>query len=78
MKPIVNIQDPVKKTVGKRTPPKDSFAAGMKLQELAVERLKSSDSRFVPKGVYRFQSHNEADRWMWKMISRPRITRKKD
>jgi hypothetical protein len=25
---------------------------------------------FVPRGVYRFNSHEEADEWMWKMISR--------
>jgi hypothetical protein len=27
---------------------------------------------FVPRGVYRFRSHEEADRWMWEMITRPR------
>lgn len=72
MKPIVNLQDPVAKTVGRRKPPRDSFAAGMKLQRLAVNWAESSDRRFVPKGVYRFDSHEEADRWMWKMITRPR------
>lgn len=25
---------------------------------------------FIPKGVYRFNSHEEADEWMWRMISR--------
>ncbi len=25
---------------------------------------------FVPRGVYRFKSHEEADEWMWRMISR--------
>jgi hypothetical protein len=25
---------------------------------------------FIPKGVYRFNSHDEADEWMWKMITR--------
>jgi hypothetical protein len=27
---------------------------------------------FVPRGVYRFTSHEEADRWFWEMITRPR------
>jgi hypothetical protein len=31
------------------------------------EAMKTS---FIPKGVYRFNSHEEADEWMWKMISR--------
>jgi hypothetical protein len=25
---------------------------------------------FVPRGVYRFRSHEEADEWMWKAITR--------
>lgn len=75
MKPIVNIQDPAGKTVGRRKPPRDSFAAGMKLQELAVEWGKASGQGVAPKGVNRFGSHEEADEWMWKMISRPRKKR---
>jgi len=27
---------------------------------------------FVPKGVYRFTSHEEADEWLWKMLTRKR------
>jgi len=29
---------------------------------------------FVPRGVYRFRSHEEADEWLWRMITRPRRT----
>ncbi len=25
---------------------------------------------FVPRGVYRFRSHEEADEWLWRMITR--------
>lgn len=27
---------------------------------------------FVPKGVYRFSSHEEADEWLWEMLTRKR------
>jgi hypothetical protein len=27
---------------------------------------------FVPRGVYRFTSHEEADEWLWRMITRRR------
>jgi hypothetical protein len=27
---------------------------------------------FVPRGVYRFRSHEDAERWLWEMITRPR------
>jgi hypothetical protein len=28
----------------------------------------------VPKGVHRFQTHQEADEWLWWMIARPNQT----
>jgi hypothetical protein len=26
----------------------------------------------IPKGVYRFRTHEEADEWLWQMLTRPR------
>ena len=26
----------------------------------------------IPKGVYRFRTHEEADKWLWQMLTRPR------
>jgi hypothetical protein len=26
----------------------------------------------IPKGVFRFHTHEEADEWLWKMITLPR------
>jgi hypothetical protein len=26
---------------------------------------------FVPRGVYRFETHEAADRWLWEMLTRP-------
>jgi len=26
----------------------------------------------VPRGVYRFKTHEEADQWLWRMITRPK------
>jgi hypothetical protein len=26
----------------------------------------------IPKGVYRFRTHQEADEWLWQMLTRPR------
>jgi hypothetical protein len=27
---------------------------------------------FVPRGVYRFETHEAADRWLWEMLTRHR------
>jgi hypothetical protein len=59
------------KTVGSRRP----------ASALSVDRDQRADAAawmeafrcpFVPRGVYRFKSHEEADEWMWMMITRPR------
>jgi hypothetical protein len=69
---IINLEDQPGKTVGRRTAPADSFKAGMDLQQTAVDLGKSLGQGLVPRGVYRFRSHQEADEWMMNMISRRR------
>lgn len=39
-------------------------------KERARQWSEAMKTPFVPRGVYRFKSHEEADEWMWKMISR--------
>ena len=72
-RPIVNLEEQIDKTVGNRTPPSDSFAAAMKLQETALEFHKTFKNRWAPKGVYRFKTHEEADEWMMRMLARSQI-----
>ncbi len=72
MESIVNLEEQPGKTVGKRSAPADSFQAGMDLQQTVVDLGKSLGQGLVPRGVYRFQSHQEADEWMMQMIARRR------
>ena len=59
------------RVVGKRRPPAGlSLANDTKAAVIAWRR--AFDTPFVPKGVYRFTSHENADRWMQEMITRPR------
>ncbi len=59
------------KVVGRRAMP-----SGLRVREQAkAEALawrQAFPSPFLPKGVYRFRSHEEADEWLWKMLTRPR------
>lgn len=64
----INVQDPVGKVVGKRKL-RDPFSYGMKLQETGSKILRSTGATFVPKGVFRFQTHEEADAWMTKILA---------
>jgi hypothetical protein len=68
--PFVNVEEKIDRFVGRRTGTPDSWKAGMQLQETAVQLHKSFKHRWMPKGVYRFKTHEEADEWMIKMLAR--------
>jgi hypothetical protein len=67
MEPIINLQDPVGKVVGKRKPPK---ADDMGVQRLWAELAASLKLPMPPRGVYRFKTHEEADAWLMKIWTR--------
>ena len=74
MEPIINIDHPVGKTVGRRKPSADSFERGMQLQKTAGELLNAFELRGHPKGVFRFKTFEEADEWEMKFRIRRRMS----
>lgn len=68
METPVNMEERIGKTVGRRKI-QDGFRFGMQLQKVAGSHLRASGGGLVPKGVYRFNSHEEADEWMIKMLA---------
>lgn len=69
MKPVINLEEKIGKTVGRRTAPDP-------LQIQAGEIANSEDwRRAFPRlwgtrpGVYRFKSHEEADAWLMKHLT---------
>ncbi len=74
MEPIVNLQENIGKTVGRRKAPRNAFAYAMGLQSTVATFQRTLKRGLCPRGVYRFHSHEEADAWMMKMISRSRPT----
>ena len=72
VKPIINLEETIGKTVGRRMPPRDAFAYAMGLQKTLVALNAKLPTGGVPRGVYRFHTHEEADAWMLKMLTRPR------
>jgi hypothetical protein len=57
------------KVVGRKGRPKIDVIAIDPLQRLANELRKGTP--FMPKGVWRFRSHDEADAWKFQMLTRP-------
>jgi len=71
MRPFINAEEQIDRIVGKRTkaPTGLSTATSCKAESIAWRR--SFGGVRVPRGVYRFKTHEEADRWLWRMIARP-------
>lgn len=71
MKPIINLDETPGKVVGRRLSPSDPL--------VITERQRAKEARAwqrafrglpIPKGVYRFRTHEEADEWLWQMLTR--------
>lgn len=72
MKSSINMEETPDKVVGRRRAPADRFKYAMGLQKLAGDLQRTFGNHFVPKGVFRFQTHEEADEWMIRMLARGR------
>ena len=73
MKPTVNLEEVPGKVVGRRRPPADGLAmSGPSRIEDARAWKRALRTLPIPKGVYRFRTHEEADEWLWQMLTRPR------
>jgi hypothetical protein len=62
MQPIVNLEETPGKVVGRRT------AAAADYDRLAEAGKELFRGIGIPKGVYRFRTHEEADQWMENQI----------
>ncbi len=65
--PVINLDEPIGKWVGRRKLPGTSLEAGMKLQREGSRLRAALRVPRPPKGVFRFTSHAEADEWWMKV-----------
>ncbi|MDB6116911.1 MAG: hypothetical protein JWO08_692 [Verrucomicrobiaceae bacterium] len=68
-KTVVNVEEFIGKTVGRRRPPRDAMQMGMAMQNTTNQLLRSFGHQLHPRGVFRFRTHQEANEWAQKMIS---------
>jgi hypothetical protein len=70
--PFVNVEERIDRVVGRRRRTMDalSTASGRRTDAIAWQRALGGTG--VPRGVYRFLSHQDADDWLWRMIARPK------
>jgi hypothetical protein len=65
----VDSTKPIGRVVGRRRPP-PALSSRTDTKEDAIAWRRAFPTPFVPRGVYRFRTHEEADEWLWKMITR--------
>ncbi len=66
--PVINIQEKIGKTVGRRKAGGIFQCGSTKESERGLKRLFGTPN--IPRGVYRFRTHEEADAWLMKMLVR--------
>ena len=65
--PVINIEETIGKTVGRRKPRRGLTLEGSR--KVDMERWRRVHGGVgVPRGVYRFETHEEADAWMMKNL----------
>jgi hypothetical protein len=74
MKMVVNVDEKIGKVVGRIPPATEAFDRAMKLQQ-TVNHLQTHLEGICPTGVFRFDTHEEADEWLLKWMSRRRQTK---
>lgn len=68
---VVGIEETIDRTVGKRTRAPDALSTASSSKARSIAWKEALGGVQVPRGVYRFKTHDEADQWLWRMIARP-------
>jgi hypothetical protein len=69
--PFINVEEKIDRFVGKRTQTPDALSLQHSTKADAIAWQKAFGGLRIPRGVYRFKTHEEADQWLWRMIARP-------
>jgi hypothetical protein len=72
--PLVNLEEKIDKVVGRRLKAPDPLSVRTSRKADSIAWRKAFGGVNVPRGVHRFPTHEEADDWLWRMISRPKTS----
>jgi len=70
--PLLNLEEKSDKVVGRRLKAPDALSVRTSNKADSIAWRKAFGGVNVPRGVHRFRTHEEADDWLWRMISRPK------
>lgn len=69
--PFINVEEKIDRFVGRRTKTPEGLSTATSNKANSIAWRKAFGGVRVPRGVYRFKTHEEADQWLWRMITRP-------
>ena len=67
----VNLEEKIDRIVGRRLKSPDPLSIKNSNKAASIAWRKALGGVRIPRGVHRFHTHEEADEWLWRMISRP-------
>jgi hypothetical protein len=70
--PSINVEEKIGRVVGRRTKAPDALSTATSNKANSIAWRKAFGGVRVPRGVYRFKTHEAADQWLWQMIARPK------
>ena len=70
----MNVEEQIGRFVGRRTKAPDALSTATSNKAQAMAWRRAFGGIPLPRGVHRFKTHEEADEWLWRMISRPKAT----
>jgi hypothetical protein len=69
--PVPNVEEPVDRIVGRRRRVADPLSLAGDRRADAVAWQRAFGGLRVARGIHRFRTHEEADEWLWKAMTRP-------
>jgi hypothetical protein len=70
----INVEERIDRFVGRRLRTPDPLSVDFSRRADAVAWRQAFGGVRAARGVYRFQTHEEADEWLWRAIARPTQT----
>ena len=67
--PLINVEEKIDKFVGRRRKTPDALSAETSRKADSIAWRKAFGGIRVPRGVYRFRTHEEADEWMNRILT---------
>ena len=68
--PPVNFEERIDRVVGRRTKPANPLSVATSRKADAIAWRRAFGGIRIARGVYRFQTHEQADEFLWKAIAR--------